>query len=160
MTGGDRAAIEEVIRCYGAALDARDADGILACFTPDVRLEYFDGAAVATGMEEARAFFRFDGGTSAPGLPGVDAIVSTTHLWDVGAIVVEEDRASAASSCVAYLLATSDGEGVLVTRGLRYHDELRRSEVGWRIQHRRHVPLWETRTAASPLVAQVSGSRP
>jgi ketosteroid isomerase-like protein len=141
-----RAAIREVILRYGAALDARDAEGVLSCFTDDVCLEYFNGQVVKNGIEAAGAFFRFDG---AGGLPGLDRVVATTHLWSIGAIDVEGDRATCCTSCVAYLVGTAGGDGVLVTRGLRYVDELQRSPSGWRIRHRRHHPDWETRTPAT-----------
>ena len=153
MTGaGERAAITEVIFRYGAALDDRDTDALMSCFTDDVRLEYFDGAVVMDGIDEARAFFRFDG---RGGLPGLDATVRTTHVWNVGAIAVAGDDASASTSCVAYVLGTTGGEGVLVTRGLRYVDALRNLRSGWRIRHRRHLADWETRTpATSPLIGR------
>lgn len=141
----DRAGITEVICRYGSALDARDSAGVVACFTDDVRLEYFNATVVANGLEQARAFFKFDGGG---GLPGLDAIVSTTHLWSVGSIELRGDDASVSTSCIAYLLGTVDGEGVLVTRGLRYLDEVRRSGDGWLISHRRHIPEWEARCPA------------
>ena len=146
MRNEDRASIAEVIHRYGVALDARDAEGVLACFTDDVCLEYFNGAVVANGVDEARKFFRFDGSGSA--LPGLDSILSTTHLWNVGAIDGVGDQVTVSTSCIAYLLGLADGQGVLVTRGLRYVDDLRRSSSGWQISHRRHLPDWEARTPA------------
>lgn len=146
--GGEIAARREIVEAilrYGTALDARDLDGLVACFTDDVHLEYFDGAVVVDGAAAVRAFFDFDRGG---GLPGLDAIVRTTHLWHVGEVTVEGDRASASTSCVAHLLGTTGGQAVLVTRGLRYVDRLRRTPGGWRIDHRRHLPDWETRAPA------------
>src|SRR5690606_29826382 len=44
---------------------------------------------------------------------------------------------------------TADGS-LLLIRGIRYVDALVRTDAGWRIRHRSHEPLWESRQAALP----------
>jgi hypothetical protein len=148
ITAEDRASIVELIQRYGAAFDGRDADGVLACFTDGVFLEYFDGAVVCHGIEQARAFFRFEGPSM---LPGLDSVLSSTHLWNVGDIDLHPDGqgATVSTSCIAYVLGVVNGEGVLLTRGLRYVDDVQRAAPGWAIAHRRHIPDWETRAPAT-----------
>src|SRR5690606_33600794 len=114
-------------------------------------LEYFNGTVVCDGLDAAKDFFRLDG---RGGLPGLDAMVSTIHVWNVGAIDVDGGSASANTACIAYVLGSAGGDGVLVTRGLLYRDDFRRTDVGWRISSRRHLEQWETRApATSPLLA-------
>jgi hypothetical protein len=114
-------------------------------------LEYFNGAVVSDGIENARGFFKFSDGKS--GLPGLDAILRTTHIWNVRSVAVYGDTARTETSCIAHLLGKVGSDGVLVTRGITYVDDFRRQDSGWRISHRRHQPEWETRVpATSPLV--------
>ena len=47
----DESAVRAVLLRYGSALDDRDAEGVLACFTDDVRLEYFNGEMVTVGID-------------------------------------------------------------------------------------------------------------
>jgi ketosteroid isomerase-like protein len=144
--------ITAVILRYGSAVDGRDRQGVLACFTDDVHLSFFDGAVVADGLDAAGQFFDFD---RPAALPGVEAILDSTHVWQVGSIALDVDAtvstATATTACVAYLLATAGTETVLVTRGLRYEDGLRLDGGRWRIARRRHIPLWETRCPAESL---------
>ena len=141
----DESAVRAVLLRYGSALDDRDAEGVLACFTDDVRLEYFNGEMVTDGIDAARGFFSFDG---RAGLPGLDRIARTTHLWNVMHVEIDGDTAHSTTACIAHLLGVVGEDAVLVTRGLRYVDDLRRAAGGWRISHRRHQPEWETRTPA------------
>jgi ketosteroid isomerase-like protein len=144
-------AIERVIRRYGSALDGRDIDGIVACFTNDAVLEYFGGDVVVEGTAAIRAFFDFG---RRGGLPGLDAIVSSTHLWQVEDIVFDPShrRAEVRTACVAHLLGRVGDDGVLVVRGITYLDELVHDDR-WHIRRRQHLPRWESRMpATSPLL--------
>jgi ketosteroid isomerase-like protein len=140
--------IRAVLAAYGAALDRRDTEGIVACFTLDVRLEYFHGDVVTEGIDAARGFFGFE--RPAP-VPGIDEVVALTHVWNIGAIAIDAGAAHASTDCIAHLLGRSGDEHVLLTRGLRYEDDLRRTADGWRISVRRHLPQWETRSPATRL---------
>ncbi len=144
----DRVAIEAVIRQYGRAVDTRNVEAVVDCFTPDAQLEYFGGTITLSGRDEIRGFFDF---SRSDGLPGFDTIVSTTHIWQIDEIefglVVGHARAS--TTCIAYLLGVTDGHIVLATRGIRYIDGIDKHEHCWRISARRHEPLWETRLAAT-----------
>ena len=145
MNGADEIAIPEVIARYGRGLDARNAPLLLSCFAEDARIEYFGGAHVVEGIDAIAAFFDFSRGG---GLPGVDSIVMTTHVWVPMSVDVDGDRANASTNCVAYLLGAVGDEHVLINRGLHYEDELRRDGDSWLITRRRHLPDWETRGPA------------
>lgn len=67
------------------------------------------------------------------------------HLSFFDGAVTAHGRAEAEAF---FDFGTTDEQTVLVTRGLRYEDRLRGDAAGWRITHRRHVPLWKTRTPA------------
>jgi hypothetical protein len=63
------------------------------------------------------------------------------------------DVAHAETQAVASLASAAEG---LVTRGLRYSDELVRTASGWRIAHRVHRCVWET--SNSGCVVHTEGS--
>jgi hypothetical protein len=106
-------------------------------------LEYFNGSVVVEGIDQARGFFRLD--PSSPPL-GLERLEATTHLWNIVSIDVDGDQATAETICVAHLFGVASDEEVLITRGLRYSDKLKRSEAGWLIRTRLHQPRWESRS--------------
>ena len=145
----DRTAVIEVIARYFQGLDRRNAELLLSCFSADVRIEYFGGAHIVDGIDTVREFFRFDRDNA--GLPGLDRMEGTTHLWNLLDITLDGNTATSTISCVAYLLGAVGDEHVLVTRGLTYEDEFRLDPAGWVITRRRHLPTWESRSPATKL---------
>ena len=57
-------------------------------------------------------------------------------------VTIDGDTAHAETQGVAYL--ASAALGTVVTRGLRYSDDLRRGTDGWRITRRVHRSIWQT----------------
>jgi uncharacterized protein (TIGR02246 family) len=128
----DRAAIAAVLHRYALACDDRDLDAVRACFTPDARAEY-SGVRLPRGVEHIVDHLR-----------ALAALPLTQHV--VGTVVVEVagDRARATSYATAHIVRpVGDGHEV-VHRGLRYDDELVRTDPGWRIRDRVHRALWST----------------
>lgn len=133
----DREAILDVVATYAHAVDERDVDRIVACFTPDGRIDFESGESSGTGHDGIRAAFE-----QAFAAPHLAAPASSTHLMANTLVTVGGDTARAETQAVAYL--ASGSLGTVVTRGLRYSDVLRRHEGGWRIQHRVHRSIWQT----------------
>lgn len=134
----DERAVRAVLERYFACIDRQDRAGLARVFTPDVEIDYFDGAMHVEGL-----------GALVDGPP--PAFRSSMHALAHASITIDGDRAHADTYAVAHLLLDGDGPaGTLTTRGLRYVDELTRTTDGWLISHRRHIPLWQSDQTATP----------
>ena len=136
----DERDVRGVLERYFACVDRQDRTGFAGVFAPDVVIDYFDGEwrveGVAALIDATPPTFR-----------------SSIHVLAHATITIDGDRADADTSAVAHLLlddGPAGSSGTLVTRGLRYVDELVRTPAGWRITHRRHIPLWQTEQPATP----------
>lgn len=140
---GDRDAILELVARYAHAVDGRDVEGIVALFTPDGRIDFEGGATSGDGAAGIRAAFEraFTGTQLAPP-------ATSTHLMANTLVDLQGDTAHAETQGVAFL--ASPATGTVVTRGLLYSDDLRRTEDGWRIAHRIHRSIWQTSSPVRP----------
>jgi len=135
----DRLEIEEVVNRYFYAVDVRDVELIVSCFTPDVTLRYMGGKLVMQGHAEAAAYFAEKRGFATIGIE----VTGSTH--DLGNLYTEftgEDQASTTSFAVAFLRGTYQGKDVLMQRGITYTDRFVRHEGRWLIRERLHAPGW------------------
>ena len=133
----DREQILDVIATYAHAVDNRDIDGIVGCFTADGRIDFEGGQT--SGEGEAGIRKAFEGAFTAPTLA---APATSTHLMANTLITIDGDEAHAETQAVAFL--ASGSLGTVTTRGLRYSDDLRKAADGWRITHRIHRSIWQT----------------
>ena len=126
------AADEEAIRAAcmrsWAGFDRNDLDLFLAAFTADATMSLFGGtqmvdiAAIAAGGDLATPF------------------ENSSHAPANQVITIEGDAAVADTLVVAHVMGPSGPIGV---RGLRYIDNLTRTDQGWRIHRRQHLVLWQ-----------------
>jgi ketosteroid isomerase-like protein len=135
MTGRDE--ILDVIARYAHTVDERDIEGILTCFAPDGRIEFEGGRITGEGHDGIRKAFE-----EAFARPGLAPPATSTHLMANTLVTIDGDTAHAETQGVAYLASTA--LGTVVTRGLRYSDDLRRGADGWRITRRVHRSIWQT----------------
>jgi ketosteroid isomerase-like protein len=133
----DRDEILEVVARYAHAVDERDIDGIVACFAPDGRIEFEGGETSGEGHDGIRKAF-----AEAFALPVLAPTATSTHLMANTLITVDGETAHAETQGVAYL--ASGALGTVVTRGLRYSDDLHRGDDGWHITRRVHRSIWQT----------------
>ena len=133
----DREEILDVVARYAHTVDDRDIDGIVACFTPDGRIDFEGGRNSGVGHDGIRRAFE-----EAFALPQLARPATSTHLMANTLVAIDGDTAHAETQGVAYL--ASPATGVVATRGLRYSDDLRRGDAGWRITHRIHRSTWQT----------------
>ena len=134
----DRTEITDVINRYAVGVAARDVDLLVSLFADDAVLDYY-GRQPIEGTEAIRALFTPD--PARPALPLDPHVVSTPIMTNV-LIEVDGDAAHAESYCLATHAGERDGEGLVLVRGTRNVDDLRRTPVGWRITRRRHEKLW------------------
>lgn len=133
----DREEILELVATYAHAVDERDLDRILSVFAPGGRIDFEGGAMSGVGHAGIRS--AFETAFAAPMLAPPSA---STHLMANTLVTVDGDRARAETQAVAFL--SSAATATVVTRGLRYSDDLERVDGEWRITHRVHRSLWQT----------------
>jgi ketosteroid isomerase-like protein len=129
--------ILDVIATYAQAVDDRDIERIVGCFTTDGRIEFEGGQLTGVGHDGIRQAFE-----TAFTRPVFTPPAASTHLMANTLVTVEGDAARAETQAVAFL--ASGALGTVTTRGLRYRDRLCRDASGWRIAHRVHRSLWQT----------------
>ncbi len=132
----DEAAIRDLIARYAHHVDGRSVAAILECFSEEGRFESADGSLRADGLEAIGRFFE-----TAFESPRLAPPAASSHLMANTVIEVHGDQAHAETQAIASLASAAEG---LVTRGLRYSDDLVRTASGWRIAHRVHRCVWET----------------
>ena len=136
-----------VLNRYLHGVDTRDRDQVGACFTEDAQAAYHGDAGrrsrdeILQLLDEAGAFSGALAGASL-------------HALGSWSIALRDGSSAASSSMVeAVHLDLPRGSGRGVRRGLRYTDEFRKTDEGWRICRRRHELLWsypvETATLTS-----------
>ena len=114
---------------YWAGVDRRDTQTYLRAFTADATLSLFDGALTMAVAELVQ-----DGGIDKGGFE------HTSHTPASQTITIDGDAATADTLVTAVLVLA---DGPVAVRGLRYRDDLIRTEDGWRISLRRHSVLWQ-----------------
>jgi ketosteroid isomerase-like protein len=131
----DREAILDVIARYARVVDDRDVDGIVELFTDDGRIDLEGGVQSGVGHDGIRAVYEaaFRSGLMAES-------PASTHLMGNTRVSVEDDVAHAETDAVAFLASPTS----VVTRGLRYSDDLVRVPTGWRIARRVHRSRWQS----------------
>ena len=129
----DRQAVEDVVTAYATCLDARDWQGLRACFTDDAVADYgtaghFEGAdTIVAGCREP--------------LSGLDG---SQHLLGTIRVRVDGDRATATSYVHAqHVLANDQGESLAVMAGT-YTQQLVRTPDGWRIEALSYDSSWRS----------------
>lgn len=138
--------ITRLLYGYASALDARDVDSVVACFTDDAHVELSGGEIVLDGAGQLHTHWKRS-------LRRNDA---STHL--IGNVIVDVDanrrRAEARSQATAFLLRA----GRLIGRGLRYVDACVPTAAGWRISSRRHVADWQMEVSAVSVRSPATGA--
>jgi hypothetical protein len=135
----DRWGILDTVTRYFTAIDRRDFELLRQVFTPDVDA-VFEGTQVSGGLDRLLAFIT---GKSDIRLP-IDVIDLQLSMHFLGnhAATVTGDTARSETYALAHLVDRPQGQPRLRTRGLRYVDELVRTEGGWRIRRREHLCDW------------------
>ena len=128
----DRAAIDDVLDEYAAAIDARDFARVSALFTADAHLDYRSSGGPAGPRDEVVDWLR----SSLP------LVAFTQHLLTNRRVRIDGDTASVRVELFNPLLFDSEGETSVMLLGGRYDDRLTRTDDGWRIVERIHTTTW------------------
>lgn len=120
----DRIAIRELVARYNHAIDDAEAEAFAACFVPDGRFCVGTDGAVVAGRERLAAMSRAAG-------------VKWVHLTMDPVVTIDGDTAT--QVCTALIgrrqADRAPGSSTWTSTG-RYHDDLVRTDEGWRFVQR------------------------
>ncbi len=146
LEAADRLAIRELIDAYAHCADRRDAKGQMALFTGDTRFIVFMDAAAAEPTQELHGRESL-----APVFDDLNQYVATMHFNGQSTILLDGDRATGESYCLAHHLKVGqDGQRTMMIASIRYLDELAKQDGQWLFAERRLMVNWtETRPFAT-----------
>jgi hypothetical protein len=128
---------QALIARYAHAVDDRDVEGVVACFTADATLRANGGANEVVGRAAISDYFE-DALRARPAMAGG---VSTHLLGNVVVVECTDTTATVETSGIV-CLATPTSDQVTL-RGVRYRDRCTVGPDGWRIARREHWALWQ-----------------
>lgn len=122
----DRLAIRELVDAYAHCADRRDAEGQKSLFTEDTRFGvYMDGQ----GSEPTQVL---DGREAlSPVFADLERYQATMHFNAQSTIILDGDRATGESYCIAHHLYTEGDKRMLMLAFLRYGDTFVRIDGAW-----------------------------
>ena len=123
----DRIQIGDLLTRYTVAIDQKDWSLLDTCFTPDAHLDYTSAGGVAGDYPKVRAWLEV---VLAP-------FPMTVHYITNSVVDLDGDAATARTAVLNPMgFQNEDGSMHLFTVGAHYHDELVRTDDGWRIRER------------------------
>ena len=142
----DRLAIRELFDAYAHCADRRDAKGQMALFTPDTRfLVYMDSRSEQPTQElHGREAL-------APVFDNLNTYQATMHFNGQSTVVLDGDRATGESYCIAHHLYEADGQRTLMKAYIRYLDQFARQPDGsWLFAERTLMVDWTETRPSNP----------
>jgi hypothetical protein len=139
----DRLAIRELVDAYAHCADRRDADGQKSLFTEDTHfVVYMEGE----GSEPTQVL---DGREAlTPVFADLNRYQATMHFNGQSTVVLDRDRATGESYCIAHHLYTDGDERKLMVAYIRYGDTFVKVEGAWLFAERKLYVDWiETRAS-------------
>jgi hypothetical protein len=137
----DRLAIRELIDAYARCADRRDAAGQMGLFTEDTRFTVFMDSRDPNPSQEI-------GGRAnlAPVFGHLNTYEATTHFNGQSTIVLDGDRATGESYCLAHHVKLENGNRTLMVASIRYLDDFVKIGDEWYFSERKLMVDWiETR---------------
>ena len=126
----DRTDVEEVLYKYSSAVDSFDKAGVRSCLADDIHAQYGNADPVT------------DADTLADWIADATAtVIWQHHLLNVYHVKIDGDEASTVAYLTSYQVFEEDPKAAIILVA-RYHDELRRTEDGWKIATRVMELLW------------------
>ena len=133
----DRLEIRELVDAYAHYADRRDAKGQMSLFTKDTHFVVFmDAKSEKPSMELNR---RED---LAPVFDELNKYEVTTHFMGQSTLVLDRDRATGETYCIAHHVFASEGKRTLFIASLRYYDVFAKVEGKWLFAERKLMVDW------------------
>jgi len=123
----DRIEIDDLLTRYTTAIDTQDWTLLDTCFTPDAKVDYVSSGGIAGSYPEVRQWLE----------KALAIFKATVHAISNSEITLNGDTARG-KTLVSNPMAIEKPDGTLqiFTVYAYYHDELIRTEAGWRIASR------------------------
>ena len=133
----DRLEIRELVDAYAHCADRRDAKGQMSLFTPDAHFVVFmDTRSDKPSMELKR---RED---LASVFHELNKYEATTHFMGQSTVVLDGERATGETYCIAHHVSAFEGKRTLFIASLRYYDVFAKVEGKWLIAERKLMVDW------------------
>ena len=133
----DRLEIRELVDAYAHCADRRDAKGQMSLFTKDTHfIVFMDARSEKPSMELNR---RED---LAPVFDELNKYEATTHFMGQSTVLLDGDRATGETYCIAHHVSASEGKRTLFIASLRYYDVFAKVEEKWLIAERKLMVDW------------------
>jgi SnoaL-like domain len=133
----DRLAIRELVDAYAHCADRRLAEGQKSLFSEDTHfVVYMNGQ----GSEPTQVIDGREGLT--PVFEDLNRYEATQHFNGQSTILLDGDRATGESYCIAHHLFTEDGERKLMLAHLRYRDTFIKLNGAWLFAERNLYVDW------------------
>lgn len=133
----DRLKIRELVDAYAHCADRRDAKGQLALFTKDTHFVVFmDARSQKPSVELNR---RED---LAPVFDELNKYEATTHFMGQSTVVLNGERATGETYCIAHHVSASEGKRTLFIASLRYYDVFTKVDGKWLFAERKLMVDW------------------
>ena len=133
----DRLEIRELVDAYAHYADRRDAKGQMSLFTKDTHfIVFMDARSEKPSVELNR---RED---LAPVFDELNKYEATTHFMGQSTVVLDGDRASGETYCIAHHVSASEGKRTLFIASLRYYDIFAKVDGKWLFAERKIIVDW------------------
>jgi ketosteroid isomerase-like protein len=133
----DRLAIRELVDAYAHCADRRDADGQMSLFTADTHFVVFMNSKDPKPSQELHS--RKD---LAPVFEQLKTYDATTHFNGQSTVVLEGERATGETYCLAHHVTVTDGKRRLMIASIRYLDVFTKREGEWLFAERKLFVDW------------------
>jgi SnoaL-like domain len=133
----DRLEIRELVDAYAHCADRRDTKGQMSLFTKDTHFVVFMDARSEKPSTELNR--RED---LAPVFDELNKYEVTTHFMGQSTVVLDGDRATGETYCIAHHVSASEGERTLFIASLRYYDVFAKVEGKWLFAERKLMVDW------------------
>jgi len=133
----DRLALRELVDAYANCADRRDAKGQMALFTEDTHFVVYLDAKSPTPSSELHR--RDD---LAPVFDDLNQYEATTHFMGQSTVVLDGDRASGETYCIAHHVTDSGGKRTIFIASLRYYDTFVKLDGRWLFAERKLYVDW------------------
>jgi hypothetical protein len=144
----DKAEIADVLYKYSYSVDSFDNAGVRSTLADDIWAQYGNSEPVTDGD----ALARWIGEATA-------TVIWQHHLLNNYYVKVDGDHASALTYLTSFQVFKENPEAAVILVA-RYHDELRRTDDGWKISRRVMEILWGESRADDGFLAQIGGRGP
>jgi hypothetical protein len=133
----DRLEIRELVDAYAHCADRRDAKGQASLFTKDTHfVAFMDARSKKPSME----FNRREELELAFG--ELNKYEATTHFMGQSTVVLDGDRATGETYCIAHHVSLSNGRRTLYIVSIRYYDIFAKVEGKWLFAERKLMVDW------------------